>query len=118
MLRVATIKPPHGEVIWNDPDEAIPSPVPAGTVVKIGLAGFRPGQTVKLRIHHASYDQFARARYVTSLSVRMDREGQALRTLQTNRGDPAGCYSVRSDPSASNDLVLIHGVAEISFCLQ
>jgi hypothetical protein len=74
--------------------------VQRGTTIRIGVAGFRPYEVVKLLLYYAPTPDSneGQGRYRTSISLRMDAIGQRLYQLQTGPSDPMGFYAVRTLP--------------------
>jgi hypothetical protein len=72
--------------------------VQRGTRIRIGVAGFRPYEVVKLLLYYAPTPDSNEGHYRTSISLRMDAMGQRLYQLQTGPSDPTGFYAVRTLP--------------------
>jgi hypothetical protein len=73
--------------------------VPRGSTIRIGVAGFRPNEIVKLLFYYAPKEDSNQGGYRTSVSLRMDAMGQRLYRLQTRLDDPKGFYAVRTLPA-------------------
>ena len=73
--------------------------VPRGSTIRIGVAGFRPYEIVKLLFYYAPKEDSNEGGYRTSVSLRMDAMGQRLYRLQTQADDPRGFYAVRTLPA-------------------
>jgi hypothetical protein len=89
-------------VVAESPGRGVPSS-PRGTPIRIGLAGWAPGQAIDLLLYHsASPDPSEGAgvapTFITLVPVVMDAHGQRLHVLQTRTDDPTGCYVVNSRP--------------------
>ena len=101
-----------GSVAENGPAH----PIRAGATVPIILAGFPANTQVRLDIYFVPSMTPLEAKYITTLPIRTDANGQQLYELRTDTGDK-GCYVLRTRPPVD-----FHAVAGISdsietFCL-
>ena len=79
---------------------APPTLAPAGTTFRIGIVGFEPNATVPLFVYRnlegGPYE------FVTTLSIKVDAQGQTLYELPTHTDDPRGEYCfLHRGPKAS-----------------
>lgn len=84
-------------VVTESPGRDVPS-VAAGSAVHIGLAGFAARETVHVDIYHGADDRSS-GTYITSLTLKVEGNGQLLHTLKTGAGDARGCYSMHPRPA-------------------
>jgi hypothetical protein len=112
-----TLKPPGDRSLlvaegWG----ATGRSVPAGGTIHIGLAGFAPGQQVRVSFYYAAVRKpfAARATHVASVSLRMDGLGQRLYELASRASDPKGCYIIDTNPEYS---VAVSWEQDERFCL-
>jgi hypothetical protein len=76
--------------------------VPPGRPVRIVLAGFDPGQLVRLNLYRDLRVPSGRFSYLTSISVRTDERGEALHQFSTDRDAPRDRYLVRYNKNAQD----------------
>lgn len=74
--------------------------VPPGRPVRIVLAGFPSGQSVRLHLYRKSAS--GRFSYLTSITSRVDRRGEALYQLSTAPATPRDDYLVRWNKDAQD----------------
>ena len=74
--------------------------LPRGVAVPIALGGFRPRERVSIHLYRGDVDEvgFLHGPYITTLRVRMDKHGQLLLRLPTQRSDAATCYFTVTNP--------------------
>jgi hypothetical protein len=70
-------------------------PVAPGGSVHIAFAGFRRRAAVTLNVYRKVNRNSTRYVYVTSLTARMDQDGQRVRTVRVDRRSPAAKYLAR-----------------------
>jgi hypothetical protein len=69
--------------------------VPPGRPVRIVLAGFEPGEVVRLDLYRSREPPTGRFSYLSSISARTDRRGEAVHQFTTAPDDPRDKYLVR-----------------------
>jgi hypothetical protein len=95
------LAPPLLRVVNGTADGLRPQ---AGSAVQVALAGFAPGQVVRLLVYRATsagpgaYSAGPGA-YSASVEVRTDGHGERLYMLQTARSDPRTCFILRALPT-------------------
>jgi hypothetical protein len=91
-------------------------PIRAGATVPIILAGFPANSLVRLDIYFVPSAVPLEAKYITTLPVRTDANGQRLYKQGTDTGDE-GCYVLRTRPPI--DFHAVAGVIDSieTFCL-
>jgi hypothetical protein len=112
-----TLKPPgERSLLVAEGWGATGRPVPVGSTIHIGLAGFASGQQVQVSFYYAAVRKpfDARATHVASISLRMDGQGQRLYALASRASDPKGCYIIDTDPDYS---VAVSWEQDERFCL-
>jgi len=88
--------PPLLRVVNGTADGVRP---PAGSAVRVALAGFAPNQVVRLLVYRGPAQSLGN--YITSVDTRTDGHGERLYLLQTARSDPRTCYILRALPTVN-----------------
>ena len=112
-----TLKPPgERSLLVAEGWGATGRSAPAGSMIHIGLAGFAPGQQVRVSFYYATVRKpfDASGTHVASISLRMDDQGQRLYELVSRTSDPKGCYIIDTNPQYS---VAVRWEQNERFCL-
>jgi predicted small lipoprotein YifL len=68
------------------------SSVAPGKPVRIALAGFRPRERVRVHMYEDEGTNSSGPSYLTSITVQVDDEGEAIHEIASDVGDPPGEY--------------------------
>jgi hypothetical protein len=68
---------------------------PPGEPVRLGFAGFRPGQEVRFYLYRAHRSATGRFTYLASITARMDENGEAIPEIPTDPASPPVHYLAR-----------------------
>jgi hypothetical protein len=87
-------------VVGSEAEYTNEHPTRAGTSVRIVIAGFRPDTLIDLDFYYFPDRLLPEARYITTLAVKTDADGQRVYNLPTYPTDK-GCYVLRTRPPVS-----------------
>jgi hypothetical protein len=108
LIRIAAQRGPAGEMVALDGNQL------PGTMFLVTLAGFQPGQDVKLALYQGSH-YFGFTFKTVLARIRMDDRGEGSYVLRTALDDPLGSYTVQTVPaSQGTEFPIFQGAP---FCL-
>jgi hypothetical protein len=108
------VRASNNEPLRDAWDDEVPSPVPAGTTLVLGLAGYPHNSSVHVDVYVGTADI---GRYATSFGVQTDGRGHAAYTLHTHRDDPKECYVLLTRPPRSDNHFPTENRVFRDFCL-